>query len=146
MEYKNIILENKEGITRLIINRPPVNVINSQAIMEINFALRELKNDETTRVLLIRGAGSKAFCAGVAVKDHIGDTMPIMMREFGQIFTLLKGLGKPTIAVVNGVALGGGCEIVIGCDMAIACEKAKFGQPEIVLGDWRRPPLPFYPG
>ncbi len=57
-----------------------------------------------------------------------------MMREFGQIFTLLKDLGKPVIAVVNGVALGGGCEIVAGCDMAIAWDKAKFGQPEIVLG------------
>jgi cyclohexa-1,5-dienecarbonyl-CoA hydratase len=102
--------------------------------MEINFALRELKNDEATRVLLLRGAGSKAFCAGVEVKDHIGDKMPLMMQEFGQIFSLLKNLGKPSIAVVNGVALGGGCELVAGCDMAIACDKAKFGQPEIVLG------------
>jgi cyclohexa-1,5-dienecarbonyl-CoA hydratase len=134
MNYQNIILENKDGITKLTINRPPVNVVNSEAIMEINFALRELKNDEETRVLLIRGAGSKAFCAGVEVKDHIGDKMPVMMSEFGQIFGLLKNLGKPSIAVVNGVALGGGCEIVLGCDMAIACEKAKFGQPEIILG------------
>ena len=60
--------------------------------------------------------------------------MPVMMREFGKIFSLLKNLGKPSIAVVNGVALGGGCEFVAGCDMAIASEKAKFGQPEIVLG------------
>ena len=134
MEYKNIILEKKDGITVLSLNRPPVNVINYEAIMEINFALRELKNDEATRVLLLRGAGSKAFCAGVEVKDHIGDKMPLMMQEFGQIFSLLKNLGKPSIAVVNGVALGGGCELVAGCDMAIASEKAKFGQPEIVLG------------
>jgi cyclohexa-1,5-dienecarbonyl-CoA hydratase len=134
MEYKNIILEKKDGITVLSLNRPPVNVINYEAIMEINFALRELKNDEATRVLLLRGAGSKAFCAGVEVKDHIGDKMPLMMQEFGQIFSLLKNLGKPSIAVVNGVALGGGCELVAGCDMAIACDKAKFGQPEIVLG------------
>ena len=134
MEYKNIVLEKKDGITVLSLNRPPVNVINYEAIMEINFALRELKNDEATRVLLLRGAGSKAFCAGVEVKDHIGDKMPLMMQEFGQIFSLLKNLGKPSIAVVNGVALGGGCELVAGCDMAIACDKAKFGQPEIVLG------------
>jgi len=84
-----------------------------------------LKKDEMTKVLLIRGAGNKAFCAGVEVKDHIGDAMPLMMREFGKIFILLKNLGKPSIAVVNGVALGGGCELVAGCDMAIACEKAK---------------------
>ena len=134
MEYKNIVLEKKDGITKLTINRPPVNVVNSEAIMEINAALEELKTDDATKVLLIRGAGNKAFCAGVEVKDHVGDNLPKMMTEFGKIFGLLKGLGKPTIAVVNGVALGGGCEIVIGCDLAIACEKAKFGQPEIVLG------------
>jgi enoyl-CoA hydratase/carnithine racemase len=134
MEYKNIVLEKKEGITTLTLNRPPVNVINYEAILEIVNALEEMKTDEATKVLLIRGAGNKAFCAGVEVKDHIGDKMPLMMREFGSIFTLLKDLGKPVIAVVNGVALGGGCEIVAGCDMAIASEKAKFGQPEIVLG------------
>jgi cyclohexa-1,5-dienecarbonyl-CoA hydratase len=134
MEFKNIILEKKEGITKIIINRPPVNVIDSDTIAEINTALEELRKDETTRVLLIRGAGNKAFCAGVEVKDHIGDKMPNMMREFGKIFIQLKNLGKPSIAVVNGVALGGGCELVAGCDMAIASEKAKLGQPEIVLG------------
>ena len=134
MEFNNIILEKKDGITKLTINRPPVNVVNSEAIMEINTALEQLKTDDATKVLLIRGAGNKAFCAGVEVKDHVGNNLPKMMTEFGKIFGLLRGLGKPTIAVVNGVALGGGCEIVIGCDLAIACEKAKFGQPEIVLG------------
>ena len=134
MVYQNIILEKKDGLAKLTINRPPVNVVNYEAIAEINAALEEVKKDEATKVLLIRGAGVKAFCAGVEVKDHIGDAMPMMMREFGRIFILLKNLGKPSIAVVNGVALGGGCELVAGCDMAIASEKAKFGQPEIVLG------------
>ena len=134
MEYKNIILEKKDGIARLTLNRPPVNVINREAIAEINNALEDIKNDDSVKVLLFRGSGNKAFCAGVEVKDHIGEAMPKMMREFGKIFSTLKSLGKPSIAVVNGVALGGGCELVAGCDMAIACEKAKFGQPEIVLG------------
>ena len=146
MEFKNIILEKKEGITVLTLNRPPVNVVNYEAIMEINFALRELKNDEATGVLLLRGAGNKAFCAGVEIKDHIGDKMPMMMREFGQIFSLLKNLGKPSIAVVNGAALGGGCELVAGCDMAIASEKAKFGQPEIVLGGLAPAAAALFPG
>ena len=146
MEFKNIILEKKEGITVLTLNRPPVNVVNYEAIMEINFALRELKNDEATGVLLLRGAGNKAFCAGVEIKDHIGDKMPMMMREFGQIFSLLKKLGKPSIAVVNGAALGGGCELVAGCDMAIASEKAKFGQPEIVLGGLAPAAAALFPG
>ena len=134
MEYKNIILEKKDGIARLTINRPPVNVVNREAIAEINNALEDVKNDDSIKVLLLRGSGNKAFCAGVEVKDHIGEAMPKMMREFGKIFSALRSLGKPSIAVVNGVALGGGCELVAGCDLAIASEKAKFGQPEIILG------------
>jgi cyclohexa-1,5-dienecarbonyl-CoA hydratase len=134
MEYKNIILEKKNGITRLIVNRPPVNVINFETLSEINMALAELSKDDETKVMLIRGSGSKAFCAGIEVKDHIGDMMPKMMVEFGNMFRLLRGLGKPSIAVVNGIALGGGCEIIAGCDIAIASEKAMLGQPEIQLG------------
>ena len=134
MNYKNIILEKKDGITRLIINRPPVNVINFETLLEINSALADLAKDTETRILLIRGNGNRAFCAGIEVKDHIGDMMPKMMSEFSKLFRLLRALGKPSIAVVNGVALGGGCEIIAGCDMAIAAEKAELGQPEIKLG------------
>ena len=134
MEYKNITLDKNNGIARLIVNRPPVNVINFETLSEINHALAELARDESTKVVLIRGAGDRAFCAGIEVKDHVGDMMPKMMYEFGRLFTLLRKLGKPSIAVVNGVALGGGCEIVAGCDMAVASEKALLGQPEVVLG------------
>ncbi|MFC2072217.1 enoyl-CoA hydratase/isomerase family protein [Chloroflexota bacterium] len=134
MEFQNITLEKKEGIAKLTINRPPVNVMNHDTLVEINTALEELSKDEETKVLLIRGSGNKAFCAGVEVKDHLGEAMPRMMRGFGRLFTLLRSLGKPSIAVVNGVALGGGCELVAGCDMAIASEKAMLGQPEIKLG------------
>ncbi len=134
MAFKNITLEKKDGITKLIINRPPVNVLNYETLVEINTALKELSRDEETRVLLIRGSGDKAFCAGVEVKDHLGEMVPKMMNEFARTFRLLRSLGKPSIAVVNGVALGGGCEIVAGCDLAIAAEKAQLGQPEIKLG------------
>jgi cyclohexa-1,5-dienecarbonyl-CoA hydratase len=134
MEFQNITLEKKEGITKLTINRPPVNVVNYETLMEINAALEALGKDEETKVLLIRGSGSRAFCAGIEVKDHLGEMMPRMMKEFDRMFRLLRGLDKPSIAVVNGVALGGGCELVAGCDMAIAAEKAELGQPEIKLG------------
>jgi enoyl-CoA hydratase/carnithine racemase len=134
MEFQNIILEKKGGIAKLTINRPPVNVINYETLGEINTALEALGKDEETKVLLIRGSGSRAFCAGVEVKDHIGERMPKTIREFGRMFRLLRSLGKPSIAVVNGVALGGGCELVAGCDIAIASEKAALGQPEIKLG------------
>ena len=134
MAFQNIIVEKQGGIARLTINRPPVNVVNYDTLMEINAALEALGKDEETKVLLIRGSGSRAFCAGIEVKDHLGEMMPRMMKEFDRMFRLLRGLGKPSIAVVNGVALGGGCELVAGCDMAIAAEKAELGQPEIKLG------------
>jgi enoyl-CoA hydratase/carnithine racemase len=134
MDFQNIILEKKDGIAKLTINRPPVNVVNYETLMEINTALEKLGKDEETKVLLIRGSGNRAFCAGIEVKDHIGEMMPRMMSEFERMFRLLRSLGKPSIAVVNGVALGGGCELVAGCDMAIASEKAELGQPEIKLG------------
>jgi len=134
MEFKNITLEKNNGMTKLTINRPTVNVINHETLVEINTALEELAKDDETKVLLVRGSGNRAFCAGVEVKEHLGEMMPKMMREFGRMFILLRNLGKPSIAVVNGVALGGGCELVAGCDMAIASEKAQLGQPEISLG------------
>ncbi len=134
MEFKNIILEKKEGVAKLTINRPPVNVINLETLREIIDALGDVAKDDAVGVLLVRGSGSRAFCAGIEVKDHVGEMAPGMLREFEKMFRLLHGLGKPSIAVVNGVALGGGCELVAGCDMAIASEKAEFGQPEIKLG------------
>ena len=145
MELQNITLEKKEGITKLTINRPPVNIMNYETLIEINTALEELGKDEETRVLLIRGSGGRAFCAGVEVKDHLGEMMPKMMREFDRMFRLLRSLGKPSIAVVNGVALGGGCELVAGCDMAIASEKAELGQPEIKLGGLAPAAAPLFP-
>jgi cyclohexa-1,5-dienecarbonyl-CoA hydratase len=134
MEFKNIILEKTSGIARLTINRPPVNVINFETLKEINAALEKLAGDSDARVVLIRGSGNRAFCAGIEVKDHLGEMMPRMMKEFQRLFELLRDVDKPTIAVVNGVALGGGCELVAGCDFAIASEKAALGQPEIRLG------------
>ncbi|MBN2076358.1 MAG: enoyl-CoA hydratase/isomerase family protein [Dehalococcoidales bacterium] len=145
MAYKNIVLEKKEGIAKLVINRPPVNVMNQETLGELCSALEELAKDDETRVLLIRGEGEKAFCAGVEVGDHVGDKMPVMMKEFGRIFKLLRNLGKPSIAVVNGLALGGGCELVLGCDLAVASEKAKLGQPEIILGGLAPAAAPLLP-
>ncbi len=145
MAYKNIVLDKKDGITKLTINRPPVNVMDQETLDEICTALEELAKDDETRVLLIRGEGEKAFCAGVEVGDHIGEKMPVMMKEFGRLFTLLRNLGKPSIAVVNGIALGGGCELVLGCDLAVASEKAKLGQPEIILGGLAPAAAPLLP-
>jgi enoyl-CoA hydratase/carnithine racemase len=145
MEFQNIVVDKKEGMVTIIINRPPLNIIDSDTLVEINTALEQLAKDDEVKVLLLRGSGNKAFSAGVEVKDHIGEKMPRMMKEFGRVFRLLRGLGKPSIAVVNGVALGGGCELVAGCDMAIASEKAQLGQPEIKLGGLAPAAAPLFP-
>jgi cyclohexa-1,5-dienecarbonyl-CoA hydratase len=134
MKFQNIVLDKKEGIATLTLNRPPLNIIDCDMLVELNTALEQLAKDNEVKVMLLRGSGNKAFCAGVEIKDHIGEKMPKMMKEFGRVFHLLRGLGKPSIAVVNGLALGGGCELVSGCDMALASEKAWLGQPEIKLG------------
>jgi cyclohexa-1,5-dienecarbonyl-CoA hydratase len=134
MAFQLIILEKQAGIGRLTLNRPSTNVMNYEMLIEMNAALDDLKKDESVKVVLVRGSGTRAFSAGVEVKDHLGERMPLTIREFGKVFYNLRDLGKPSIAVVNGVALGGGCELVIGCDMAIAGDKAQFGQPEIKLG------------
>ena len=133
MEYKNIILTKTNSIGKITINRPPVNVMNIETLQEINNALEVMKKDPEVKVLLITGSGSKAFSAGVEIRDHIGDRAPIMIEVFDHLFKILLDLDKPTIAVVNGIALGGGCEVAAACDMVIASEKAQFGQPEIKL-------------
>ncbi|MDP2729729.1 MAG: enoyl-CoA hydratase-related protein [Dehalococcoidales bacterium] len=145
MELQNITLEKKEGIARLTINRPPVNIINYETIQEINAVLEELAKDEETKVLLVYGSGNRAFSAGVEIRDHLGEMAARMLKVFGRMFQLLRNLGKPSIAVVNGVALGGGCELAVGCDMAIASEKAQFGVPEITLGGLASAAVAYFP-
>ena len=139
MNFKNILLEKKEGVAKIIINRPPLNILNIDALVEMNQALAELRTDDEVKVVVITGAGDRAFSAGVDVGDHLGEKMPKMVEIFNKLFISLIEVDKPTIAVVNGLALGGGCEIVAGCDMAIASEKAQLGQPEIKLGVYPPP-------
>jgi cyclohexa-1,5-dienecarbonyl-CoA hydratase len=139
MNFENILLEKKDGVAKIIINRPPLNVLNITTVEEMNQALAALRTDDEVRVVVITATGNRAFSAGVDVKDHLGEKLPKMMEAFSNLFILLIEVDKPTIAVVNGVALGGGCEVVAGCDMAIASEKAEFGQPEIKLGVYPPP-------
>ncbi len=139
MKFENILLEKKEGAGKITINRPPLNILNIETMEEMNRALAELRDDDAVKVVVITAAGNKAFSAGVEVADHLGDKLSRMVEVFDGLFISLVEVDKPTIAVVNGVALGGGCEVVLGCDMAIASEKAILGQPEIKLGVYPPP-------
>jgi cyclohexa-1,5-dienecarbonyl-CoA hydratase len=133
MAYKHIQTELKEGVGTLTLNRPPLNVLNIEMMEEINSYFESLLKEKALKLLVIQGAG-KAFSAGVDVGEHLGDLVYKMIEVFHRMFRLMDALKVPSISVVNGSALGGGCELAVYCDMVIATEKAKFGQPEIQVG------------
>ncbi len=134
LAFKSIIYESVDGVARICVNRPPLNILNVEALLELTLALERARKDASVMVVLITGAGDRAFSAGVDVKDHFPEKVNSTLSVFNKVFYMLESLDKPTIAVVNGVAFGGGCELAMGCDMIIASEKAQFGQPEIKVG------------
>ncbi len=133
MAYKHIQTELKEGVATLTLNRAPLNVLNIEMMEEINAYFEGLLKEKALKLLVIQAAG-KAFSAGVDVGEHLGDLVYKMIEAFHKMFRLMDGLKVPSVSVVNGSALGGGCELAVYCDMVIATEKAKFGQPEIQVG------------
>ena len=135
MDFEHIRFEVSDGVARLTLNKPPFNVLDIAMMREINSVLERLGDDPTVKVLVFEAAeGSKAFSAGVDVSEHTADKVEEMIGVFHRIFRLLDALEVPTVAVVGGAALGGGCELVLFCDMVIASERASFGQPEIQVG------------
>ncbi len=133
MAYKHIQTELKEGVATLTLNRAPLNVLNIEMMEEINHYFEGLTKEKSLKLLVIQAAG-KAFSAGVDVGEHLGDLVYKMIEVFHKMFRWMDALKVPSIAVVNGSALGGGCELALYCDMVIATEKSKFGQPEIQVG------------
>lgn len=139
MNYQNIVLEPiEQGLSLLTINRPKVfNALNSETLSEFRSAVAIVSEDSSARVLLITGAGDKAFVAGADIRA-MQQLNPIQARALSQqalgTFHALEALAVPTIAVVNGFALGGGCELAMSCDWILASENAVFGQPEVGLG------------
>ncbi len=132
MDYKTIIVEEKDMIGRITFNNLPLNILNIEMMKEINQALKEFQRKNLK--VLILNANGKAFSAGVDVSDHTKEKVGEMIQVFHEIFTNLNKFNAPTVALVNGAALGGGCEIATFCDIVIASEKSKFGQPEIKVG------------
>jgi enoyl-CoA hydratase len=137
MSYKNILKEKRGKVAILTINRPDkYNALNAETHLEGVRALDELAQDNEVRVVVITGAGEKAFVAGADISEFAGNTPDaqrnVMMSE--SLYNSLDNFPKPVIAMINGFCLGGGCELAMACDLRIAGEKAKFGQPEINLG------------
>ncbi|MCX8204530.1 MAG: enoyl-CoA hydratase-related protein [Candidatus Nezhaarchaeota archaeon] len=122
----------------ITINRPQaLNALNRQALLELEEALREAGRDPEVRAVILTGAGEKAFCAGLDLKEAAVRT-PLEARELSKlghkVFKLIEELPKPVIAAVSGYAMGGGMELVLSCDLAIASENAVFSQAEVNVG------------
>lgn len=131
--YKNILFEIKGEKAFLTINRPPLNILNTGTMEEMNEALRSLMENKEVKVLIISGSGEKAFSAGVDVADHTEEKVERMIHVFHDIFRNLSKLDQVTVAALKGLTLGGGCEIALFCDLIIAADNLKIGQPEIKL-------------
>lgn len=133
-EFKFIGYEVADALIKITINRPPYNVLDIATMREMNQALDLAMNEQSAKVLMITGAGEKTFSSGVDVVDHTPDKVVDMIEVFHGILKRLLFVPIPTVAALNGPALGGGCELAIACDMVVAAENAKLGQPEIKLG------------
>ena len=139
MEFRNILFEQPEtGIYLLTVNRPKaLNALDAATLDDIAAAVRKVAADAQARVLLVTGAGEKAFVAGADIAE-MKDATVEQGRDFSEkgmhVMHALEALPVPVIALVNGFALGGGCELALACDWILAADNAAFGQPEVNLG------------
>ena len=138
MTFDNLLLAKKNSIAYVTVNRPQVlNALNRGTFEELRAAFLDIQQDASMRVVILTGAGEKAFVAGADIGELVALDL-VSGRELssrGQaVFDLIENLGKPVIACVNGFALGGGCELAMACSLRLASENAKFGQPEVKLG------------
>jgi len=134
-EFQHIRFQIDDRVARITFMRPPLNVFNIAMMDEIAVALNDcLHASDLAAIVFDTEHDARAFSAGVAVAEHVPETVFQMLDSFHSVFRLLAQISKPVIAVVDGPALGGGCELVAACDIVIASERARFGQPEIKLG------------
>ncbi len=142
MVYEHLLVRTADGLRTLTINRPEaLNVLTRATRQELEHALLAARDDPAVRVVILTGAGEKAFIAGADIRELQAEmaegaapARDRIARNGQQILSLIEQLGKPVIAAVNGYALGGGTEIVQACHLALASETARFGQPEINIG------------
>jgi enoyl-CoA hydratase len=138
MEFKNILLSIDGEIGTLMINRPKaLNALNMETLQEIQMGIQEVKNHSEVRVLIITGAGEKAFIAGADISEMRGmnSIEALNFSKLGHLtLKMIEDLDRPVLAAVNGFALGGGTELALACDFIYASENARFGLPEVTLG------------
>jgi cyclohexa-1,5-dienecarbonyl-CoA hydratase len=133
--YRHIRFTVEDRVGRISLARPPLNILNIAMMREMGQALEECAQAREMAAVVFEAApDSRAFSAGVAIEEHVAETIYQMLESFHNIFRALEAMAKPVVAFVGGAALGGGCELVAACDIVVATERARFGQPEIKLG------------
>jgi len=133
-EYRTIRIHDADaGVARIVLDNPPLNILDIAMLVEIARAIDALAAREDLRAMVIAAEG-KAFSAGVDVEDHVEKKVRPMIAAFHGVFRRLAAFEPVTVAAVQGAALGGGCELAAFCDLVVASEDATFGQPEIRLG------------
>jgi enoyl-CoA hydratase len=138
MSFASILLEKRDGLAWLTLNRPQrLNALGWQTLQELEQALADLERDQEIRVLILTGAGERAFAAGADISEMTGMDSPeaeAFSRAGQRVFRRLEEMPKPSIAAINGLALGAGCELALACSLRVASEAARLGQPEVNLG------------
>ena len=138
MAYRNLETSNRGAVRTIVVNRPDkLNALNRDTLNELTLAFTQAAQDDAVRVVVLTGAGERAFVAGADIAEMNGYA-PIQAQAFSRtgqrLMSSIERLGKPVVARIQGFALGGGMELAMACHLRIASEKAKFGQPEINLG------------
>ncbi len=129
----SIRFEKIDNCAYITLDRPPLNIMNIEMMSEIGDAVESMHNEDHIKLIIFRSA-CKVFSAGLDMADHTPQRVFQLLEAFHRIFLSILEVGKPTLAAVNGPALGGGCELATLCDIVIASENSKFGQPEIKVG------------
>ena len=129
-----ITSEKKDRVQWITWDRPPLNVLDIALLRELDRLLSDCAADSTVDLVLLRGAGQRAFSAGVDIKDHTADKVPEMLEVVHGVVRKLLALPQVTIALVRGACLGGGCEVASSCDFIVASEESSFATPEILVG------------
>ena len=140
-----LLLERDGRTVTVTLNRPPLNILDIPTIDRLGQIVSELDRDEDLQLVVVRGAGDRAFSAGVAVQDHTPELVGPMLESLHGAIRKLRDLSAVTVAAVQGHCLGGGMELALACDLVIATEDARFGQPEIELGCYPPVAAALYP-
>jgi len=138
MSYRNLLIEDQGPVRRITLNRPDkLNALNRDTLDELHVAFSDAGNDDGVRVVVLTGAGPKAFVAGADIAEMNG-LSPVQARDFSRhgqaLMSRIERLGKPVLAMINGFALGGGLELALACHLRIVADNARLGQPEVNLG------------